>query len=210
PGPHVSASNDPPPETPRKSQGSAANHVLWVDTSRDRSGRLVRERQVGTSKANDTEVECVVRLVKMLNQAAGRAGRKPGATDLGIITFYGPQIRMIRRRLDHVDAAEKEFLSIRLNTVDGFQGAEQSVVIVSLVRSKRGRIGEFARRFERINVAMSRAQKLLIVLGAVETFRNVKVCLPGRDGKTRTRRCYSHILDVVRRYGGLRTVRDLL
>ena len=84
------------------------------------------------------------------------------------------------------------------------------MVIVSLVRSKRGRIGNFAKTFERINVAMSRAQKLLVILGAIQTFAHVEVPLPSADGKTVRRKCYGHILDVVKRYGGMRRTRDLL
>jgi hypothetical protein len=185
------------------------NHVLWVDTSRDSRGRLAYERQVGTSKANPTEAESIVRLVKLLNHAAHQAGKAPGSVELGIITFYGPQIKLIRQKLDKLNPANKKFLRICLSTVDNFQGIEQSMVIVSLVRSKRGRIGNFAKTFERINVAMSRAQKLLVIFGAIQTFAHVEVPLSSADGKTVRRKCYGHILDVVKRHGGMRRMQDL-
>lgn len=185
------------------------NHVLWIDTSRDQRGQPSWERQVGTSKANDLEAKGVARMVQLLNEAIRQSSDKPAPMDLGIITFYGPQIRHIRNQLNKLPGKAKDLLDIQLNTVDGFQGAECSIIIVSLVRSKRGSIGDFARKFERINVAMSRAKKLLIILGARETFVNLNVELPTEDGSIQTRRCYSHILDVVRRHGGLRTVRDL-
>jgi hypothetical protein len=57
---------------------------------------------------------------------------------------------------------------------------------------------------------MSRARRLLIVLGAVDTFADVSVPIPTRDGKIDERKCYANILDTVRKYGGLRNVRDLL
>lgn len=185
------------------------HHILWIDTSRDRRGRPAYERQVGTSKANDLEADGVVRLVRLLNAAASEAEQTGEATDVGVITFYGPQVRSIRRRLDRLPSEETRLLDLDVNTVDSFQGAERSIVIVSLVRSKRGRLGRFARQYERINVAMSRARILLIVLGAAETFARARVDLPDGDHQDRPRKCYRHILDVVRRHGGLRDIRDL-
>jgi len=185
------------------------NHVLWVDTSFDQTNQPAYEEQVGTGKANRTEVKAIIQLAKLLNEAARQAGKPKNSVDLGIITFYGHQVRFIRQELNKLDACETEFLNISVNTVDNFQGDERSIVIVSLVRSKKGPVGEFPKLFERINVAMSRAQQLLIVLGALRTFRNVEVPLPSPDGATSLRRCYANILDVVRRYGGLRSMGEL-
>ncbi len=189
---------------------SSKNHILWVDTSRDSKGRSAYESTVGTSKVNRTEVDAVIRLVKLLNQAADKTNKESEPLDLGIITFYGPQVGLIRNRLDAIDPADKTHLKIEVSTVDNFQGAERSIVIVSLVRSKKGRIGDFAKTFERINVAMSRAQKLLIILGALKTFANVEVPLPSTDGKIINRRCYGHIINIVKKYGGKRILRDLI
>lgn len=188
---------------------SPRNHILWVDTSQDAKGRWANERQVGSSKANDLEAQLVTQLIKMLNDAARGAGKAPGSLDVAVITFYGAQKALIRRQPGLLKKADKEMLDIRLDTVDNFQGAERSVVIVSLVRSKRGSIGEFAKTFERINVAMSRAQKLLVVLGAVNTFAKLEVPLPGPDGTVAPRRCYANILDVIKKYGGLRSAQEL-
>lgn len=183
------------------------NHVLWVDTSYDDKGRPVYEQQAGTSKVNQTEAEAVVQTVKLLNEAAGRANK---TLQLALITFYGRQVRLIKDKLDKLKSNQKKFLNIRLSTVDDFQGLESEIVIVSLVRSKPGRIGSFAKQYERINVAMSRAQGLLIILGATKTFAKVDVPLPTADGKTVDRRCYQNIIDIVKRYGGMRSLRDLL
>ena len=186
---------------------SRQNHIIWVDTSRDLRGRWVRERQVGTGKANDIEADVVSRLVKLLNQAAGQAGKK---AELAVITFYGQQVRCIRDRLARLNANDKKFLQIRLSTVDDFQGLESEIAIVSLVRSKRGRIGPFARQYERVNVAMSRGQRLLIIVGSVETFTRIDVPLPMANGRTVKRKSYANIVDIVKKYGGMRTLRDLL
>jgi len=186
------------------------NHVVWVNTSRDASNRRVHERQVGDSIANDLEADCAMRLVKMINEAVGQAGRVPEPVGLALISLYGAQIRCIRDRLDRLSPDDKAHLKIRLSTVDDMQGSEEEIVILSMVRSKPGRIGDHAKRYQRINVAMSRARKLLIVLGAVDTFAKVRVPIPTADGKTDDRRCYANILDTVRKYGGIRNVRDLM
>ena len=133
-----------------------------------------------------------------------------GSIGLAIITFYGAQVQLIRRRLSRLNPSDTRYLSLKAATVDDFQGAEKEIVLLSMVRSKPGRIGNFARRFERINVGMSRARKLLIILGAVDTFTKVEVPLPTADGKTINRPCYANILDSIKRNGGLRNVRDLL
>jgi len=185
------------------------NHVLWVDTSSDEKNKPAYEEQVGTGKANRTEIRAIIRLVKLLNEAARQAGRPKKTVDLGIITFYGHQVEFIRRQLNKLDACETECLNISVDTVDNFQGDERAIVIVSLVRSTKGEVGEFPRAFERINVAMSRAQQLLIVLGALRTFRGVEVPLPSPDGRVSRRMCYAQILDVIRRYGGLRNMGEL-
>jgi len=71
-----------------------------------------------------------------------------------------------------------------VNTVDQFQGSERDVVIVSLVRTEARLSGEFVRDFRRINVAFSRARRLLIILASEQTFAEAKVAVPGVDGGT--------------------------
>lgn len=186
------------------------NHVLWIDTSRDSRGRRVYERQVGDSIANDTEAQCVVRLVKLLNQAAGQAGKEPGSVGLGVITFYGAQVRCIKDKLDKLSPDIKKYLTVRVDSVDNFQGMQREIVILSMVRSKPGRIGDFAKRYQRINVGMSRAQQLLLILGAVDTFAKVEVPFPNANGKTISRRCYTNILNILKKHGGLRNTKELL
>ena len=186
------------------------NHVIWLDSSRDVKGRPVSEQQVGDGKANEIEARSVIRLVRLINEAGGRAGKAPGSVPVAIITFYTAQIVLIRRLLEKLDPKVKRFLKIRLSSADNFQGMQEEIVMLSMVRCKRGRIGDFAKKFERINVAMSRAQKLLIILGAVNTFVNVEISFPGPDGKTINRKSYRNILDRVKKYGGFRILRDLL
>jgi superfamily I DNA and/or RNA helicase len=85
--------------------------------------------------------------------------------DVGIISPYRAQVQYLRQQI-----RKKEFFKpfrqlISVNTVDGFQGQERDVIIISLVRSNdEGQIG-FLRDLRRMNVAITRARMKLIILG---------------------------------------------
>jgi hypothetical protein len=148
-------------------------HLVWIDTSRDERGPVQDER-VGTSRRNETEVRvCRHLMADLVNH---------GLT-VGLISFYRAQIQAIskhlwetkdRRLLEFVDAGG-------VNTVDQFQGSERDVIIVSLARTDSQLTGEFVNDFRRINVAMSRAKCLLIVLGSGRTFDSGSIGVPKAD-----------------------------
>ena len=86
--------------------------------------------------------------------------------------------------------------------MDQFQGSERDIVIVSLVRTDARLTGEFVRDFRRINVAFSRARRLLVVLGAADTFAAAEVRVPGaRPGTTETRPAYRRVGELALRLG---------
>ena len=85
---------------------------------------------------------------------------------IGVITFYARQKQNIlaevsRRRLDHT----------AVNTVDGFQGSERDVIIISCVRSGQGQGIGFLQDKQRLNVALTRAKHCLIVIGDTSALR---------------------------------------
>jgi hypothetical protein len=86
------------------------------------------------------------------------------------------------------------------------------IVFVSLVRAPQNRhVSKFVKEYRRINVALSRAQNLLIIVGSERTFRNVAVELPSlEDGIIRHIPVYRNIFDLVTQFGGRRYARDLL
>ncbi len=89
---------------------------------------------------------------------------------IGIISPYAAQVKLIREKKE----AEEVFreLDIEVNTVDGFQGQEKDFIIISLVRSNdKGEIG-FVADERRLNVAMTRARKKLIIIGDMTTLAN--------------------------------------
>jgi len=105
----------------------------------------------GESKLNRREAGLVIRITRDLVEA----GVDP--SDIAIIAPYAAQARHLRDRIDEE--------TLEIDTVDGFQGREKEVVIVTMVRSNReGEIG-FLRDIRRTNVALTRARRKLIVIG---------------------------------------------
>ncbi len=105
----------------------------------------------GESRLNESEARLVVRKVEAL-LAAGLP-----ATDIAVIALYAAQVRLLRGLL----SAE----GLEIDTVDGFQGREKEAVVISLVRSNgEGQIG-FLADVRRMNVALTRARRKLIVVG---------------------------------------------
>ncbi len=105
----------------------------------------------GESRLNRREAQLVATRVGALLDSGVRAA------DIGVITPYAAQARLLA---EMIPAAESE-----IDTVDGFQGREKEAIVISLVRSnERGEIG-FLSDVRRMNVAMTRARRKLLVIG---------------------------------------------
>ena len=112
----------------------------------------------GESRRNPSEGQLVLRKAAEL-QDAGLASQ-----DIAIIAPYAAQVRWLR---DHCDSDRLE-----IDTVDGFQGREKEAILISLVRSNTtGEIG-FLSDTRRMNVALTRARRKLIVVGDSATLAN--------------------------------------
>ena len=89
--------------------------------------------------------------------------------DVGIISPYRAQVQYLRRLLTKREYFKPFRRQISVNTVDGFQGQERDVIVISLVRSNdEGQIG-FLRDLRRMNVAITRARMKVIILGNRQT-----------------------------------------
>lgn len=136
--------------------------VSFVDTA----GCGFDEQQQGTSVANPEEA---VFLLKHLNKLVGNLTDTANFPSIAIIAPYKEQIRVLNELL----AAHPELLPyndhISINTVDSFQGQERDVVYISMTRSNPdGEIG-FLSDIWRMNVALTRARKKLVVIGDSST-----------------------------------------
>jgi regulator of nonsense transcripts 1 len=160
--------------------------VVFVEVD---GGREVREKD-GLSISNPREAEAAVAVTHFLLGAVG-AARAGGlavsdATEIGIIAPYAAQVRRVRelwmetnraRRTSRPqqgptrarDVATDELEGLEVHSVDGFQGREKEVIVLCTTRSnERGNVG-FVRDDRRVNVAMTRARRGLIVLGNRQT-----------------------------------------
>ncbi|MEH2084807.1 MAG: translation initiation factor IF-2 N-terminal domain-containing protein [Nostoc sp.] len=142
-----------------------SQHLIWVKTPIE--NQFVEQRN-GTSYFNIPEIDMIERLCHQFeNTWADKVANGEPKKEIAVITFYGAQLKKIDERLQ---SELFPSLEIRTGTVDRFQGMERPVVIVSMVRNNsKGDVG-FAKKPERVNVAFSRAQELLIIVGCHNLF----------------------------------------
>jgi superfamily I DNA and/or RNA helicase len=157
-------------------------HTIWVDV-------LTPEIKDGTSRVNIGEIEAIDNILNVLKNCNGKNEfdqwifpKSLEEKQIGLISFYGKQIQYINTMLKEKHSE----VPIRLSTVDKFQGMERNIIIVSMVRSNKlasfqGQAEDFnlypelgyprqeslgfAESPNRLNVALSRARRLLIVVG---------------------------------------------
>lgn len=144
--------------------------IEWVDDVAN-DDETVGETFVGETfgRINKVEARQVMELLQAYFEKIGKQRIIDESIDVGIISPYRAQVQYLR----HLIKKEAFFNPFRhllsVNTVDGFQGQERDVIIVSLVRSNNdGQIG-FLRDLRRMNVAMTRARSKLIIIGDHET-----------------------------------------
>lgn len=164
-------------------------HVLFIDTTSP-------EMMDGTSRVNYGEIETIDKLLSRF-EASSSFNRylskfsKEEDKQIGIISFYGKQIKQLK-----AISYKHPNLSTRVSTVDRFQGMERNIVIVSMVRSNliqssknqkadwkryhdygyatQNSLG-FAQSPNRLNVALSRAKRLLVIVGNKELFSSLDI-----------------------------------
>lgn len=177
------------------------DHLIWLDMP-SRKPYFEEQMKNGKSRFNPGELDTIRHTLLDLNHAtemAIKSGNLPKGTkkSVGVISFYGEQVKKINHLIQQ--ELKLDHLQLRTGTVDRFQGMEMDVIIVSMVRNtdhKGGDIG-FANDYRRLNVALSRARELLILVGSVEMFTK-------RAKKKESRAMYSHLLEVVKSQNGLR------
>ena len=147
-----------------ESERSAPAGILWPDWERPIAFLPIEGGEMagpdGASKENRTEASWVAKIVEDIINAG-----EVGMDEIGIITPYAAQVRAIR------DVLPESLSNLEVKTVDGYQGREKEVIIFSCVRSNsEGRVG-FLSDPRRLNVALTRAKRGLIVIGDPSTLR---------------------------------------
>jgi superfamily I DNA and/or RNA helicase len=142
--------------------------VLWLSTS-GIAGRY--EQQRGRSYENPLEISLVLQLLTRIERSSREtdSSRK----EVGVISGYAAQIRELEARIDPRDSSRWSYLGIEVATVDAFQGRDRDIVVYSCARSSQvGGLG-FMRDPRRLNVALSRARRLLVIVGDADMLERV-------------------------------------
>jgi len=127
--------------------------LIFIDTA-DIEGKFERRVRGSPSLQNQLEADLAI----IISNLFIKRGVKP--SDIGIITPYDDQVDLI-----------SSHAKVEVNTVDGYQGREKEIIIISMVRSnKQGRIG-FLSDLRRLNVSLTRARRKLIIIGDSETLK---------------------------------------
>ncbi len=149
--------------------------ILWFDTSEIELGEdekdNFKEQFVGETfgRVNKGEADLTISLVQIYFQRIGKQRILDDRIDVGIISPYRAQVQYLKRLIKKRTFFKPFRHLISVNTVDGFQGQERDVILISLVRANdKGQIG-FLRDLRRMNVAITRARMKLFILGDAPT-----------------------------------------
>lgn len=135
--------------------------VLFIDTA----GCGFEEKLEGTSSTNPEEAALLLKHLTHLTQEWEAQKMNEDFPSIAIISPYKQQIQVLNEQLLNVPELQPFFSNISANTVDSFQGQERDIVYISMTRSNQeGNIG-FLADIRRMNVAMTRARKKLVVVG---------------------------------------------
>ncbi|WP_336071002.1 AAA domain-containing protein [Mesoflavibacter sp. CH_XMU1404-2] len=188
-------------------------HTIWVNVDEP-------EELSGTSRINNYEIEAVELVIKLLKKSNGfeeymkhwensnDQNKIQEEKEIGLISFYGHQVSKLKEVA--LKARNKYNIPVRLNTVDKFQGMERNIIIVSTVRSdkkiengitKTNKDIGFAKSPKRLNVALSRAKRLLIVVGNKNMFYRFK----DKNGN----QIYKNVIDTIKNEGIVVDFKDL-
>lgn len=163
------------PEAAHRQVSPLDTPLTWIDTSEETEVVEISEHRTKTgSISNADEARLVIHTLRDYIEMISPQKIESERIDFGIITPYRGQARLLRRLLKMQHYFRKLKRHITVGTVDGFQGQERDVIVISLVRSNaEGQIG-FLRDLRRMNVAMTRARMKLIIVGNAETLNRHK------------------------------------
>ena len=160
--------------------------IEWIDTSaieeeesategREDNENKFREQLTGSfGKVNKAEGVATLEAVKKYIERIGLNRFIEERLDIGIISPYRAQVVFLRRLIRKDVFFKPLRKQISINTVDGFQGQERDIMVISMVRSNEsGNIG-FLRELRRMNVAMTRARMKLLIIGHVPTLSKTR------------------------------------
>lgn len=174
-------------------------HAYWIDSSSIAGEPIYEFRRPGsTSAENIVEAEIILELLRKIEIQYANRDEQKEPVSIGVISFYFDQVARMRKMIQQEDF---HAIDVEVNTVDRFQGKEKEIIFVSLVRNvkkNRRSIDSHIAAFQRINVAFSRAQNLLVIVGAKDMYYNQPVKITDmNNGKEHIIMAYQQIIDLL-------------
>ena len=162
-------------ENKLKAHPSVADHLVFKDDAPmafiDTAGCGFEENSDGINISNEEEaVFLVAQLKSYLEKAADLA--IPGLPSVAVISPYRHQVTLLKEKLEQLPAAFQSYVTV--NTIDSFQGQERDAVFISMTRSNADSTIGFLSDIRRMNVAMTRARKKLVMTGDSATLSQFK------------------------------------
>jgi hypothetical protein len=147
--------------------------LTWWDTS-NMGDEAHEARSRDGSFTNAVEARMIVHLLRRLENADSFWQIAPANTNIGVICMYAAQKRHVTELIDAAGFDGQFRKRVKIDTVDGYQGQENDIVMLSLVRNnQQGNIG-FVSDAQRANVALSRAKERLIIVGSAMMFEGAR------------------------------------
>lgn len=158
----------------------------WIDIN----GQEERDEMSFINRAEASSILEIVRAIREYDTTS----------HIGIISFYGAQVGLIRKLLNTEKSTNRKINpdNIAVHTVDGFQGDEKDIIIISFVRANQHNQIGFLSDFRRLNVAITRAKDALYILGKANTFKNA----PANE--------VSELLDFLRKTKSIKSFEEIL
>ncbi|UZE50983.1 AAA domain-containing protein [Rhodopseudomonas sp. P2A-2r] len=169
-----------------KLSGVLATPLVWLDTS-ELADSDEKTRNDGKDIWNDAEVSAVISLLHRFSREHDLTQELYNRNDpsIGVICMYSEQKRRIEREWSQQPFSEAFRKIVTIDTVDAYQGKENSIVIVTLVRTNDDKLPGHVGRENRCNVALSRAKERLYIVGNVKMWSSSKCHSPMRSVLTK-------------------------
>lgn len=161
--------------------GRLSQPVTWVDTSAAVKSDERMAEWNKTSLWNPGEVDATMKVLERLSEnpeLVDRLEKLQGDTPIGVICMYSAQKERIDRAFSQRPWEARFRKLVRIETVDSYQGKENTIVIVSLVRCNRIKDQGHVRSANRCNVALSRARERLIIVGSQKMWSGLSKTAP--------------------------------
>ncbi len=135
--------------------------LLFIDTA----GCGFEEKIEGTSSTNPEEAMLLIKHLSLFSDELALEYKPEDFPTVAVISPYKQQIKLLNEQLLHTPALQIFTDKISVNTIDSFQGQERDIVYISMTRSNTEGVIGFLSDIRRMNVAMTRARKKLVIIG---------------------------------------------